>query len=143
MPSVCCGVPKEGPDGPRLYRPSCDARQWANVMARRLLALLATLIAAQPYLSWALQGISPGRQIHCTDEVCQCQAARHCPSRKSAAGGYAIRLLHSRDGGQQWSQPRDLAYTQGGSDHPLLLARGGSGLLSWFTEREGYRLLPL
>jgi hypothetical protein len=54
-------------------------------MARRLLALVATLIAAQPYLSWALQGISPGRQIHCTDEVCQCQAARHCPPRRSAA----------------------------------------------------------
>jgi hypothetical protein len=59
------------------------------------------------------------------------------------AGGYAIRLLHSRDAGRQWSQPRDLAHTQGGSDHPLLLARGGSGMLSWFTEREGYRLLPL
>jgi hypothetical protein len=59
------------------------------------------------------------------------------------AGGYAARVLYSRDGGQRWSAPRDLARTDGGSDHPLLVARGAVGLLSWFTEREGYRLLPL
>ena len=58
-------------------------------------------------------------------------------------GGYAVRLLTSSDGGTRWSAARDVARTQGSSDHPLLIARGRTGYLSWFTEREGYRLLPL
>jgi hypothetical protein len=58
-------------------------------------------------------------------------------------GGYAVRLLISADGGLRWSVPRDVARTEGGSDHPLLVARRGTGYLSWFTEREGYRLFPL
>jgi hypothetical protein len=58
-------------------------------------------------------------------------------------GGYAVRVLTSTDGGTSWSAARDAARTAGGSDHPLLLARDGAAYLSWFTEREGYRLLPL
>jgi hypothetical protein len=58
-------------------------------------------------------------------------------------GGYAVRLLASTDGGRRWSPARDLARSSGATDHPLLIARGSAGLLSWFTEREGYRLIPL
>jgi hypothetical protein len=61
----------------------------------------------------------------------------------SPGGGSAIRLLQSRDGGRGWLPSRDVARTLGASDHPILIARGTAGLLSWFTAREGYRLIPL
>ena len=58
-------------------------------------------------------------------------------------GGYAVRVLTSIDGGTRWSQARDVLRTDGGSDHPILIARDGAAYLSWFTERDGYHLVPL
>ena len=40
--------------------------------------------------------------------------------------------------------PKVLLYGQDASDHPLLIADAGKHVrLSWLTQREGYRLLPL
>jgi hypothetical protein len=58
-------------------------------------------------------------------------------------GVTAIRVLRSQDGGRQWSGPREAGRTTGTSDHPILVVRKHSPLLSWFTVKEGYRLLPL
>jgi hypothetical protein len=55
-------------------------------MPRRLLALVVALLAAQPSVGWAVQVAGLIRSAHCTDEVCFCKAARHCPPRKAAAG---------------------------------------------------------
>lgn len=49
----------------------------------------------------------------------------------------------SADRGATWTSPRVVAATAGGSDHPLLLAVGGQPRLSWLTQAEGWRLLPV
>lgn len=49
----------------------------------------------------------------------------------------------STDAGAGWSAPREVARTGGYSDHPLLTAHAGKAYLSWQTQAEGYRLLPL
>ena len=59
------------------------------------------------------------------------------------SGGTAVLVRRSADGGRTWTAPREAAATAGGSDHPLLVARGAAAFLSWFTAREGYRLVPL
>jgi len=53
---------------------------------------------------------------------------------------YAAR---STDAGATWSPRREIARTQGENDHPLLIARGDEAYLSWFTRREGYRVLAV
>ena len=59
------------------------------------------------------------------------------------ASGTAVLSRRSSDGGRTWSQPHELARTLGGSDHPLLLRSAQGAALSWFTEREGYRLVGI
>lgn len=54
-----------------------------------------------------------------------------------------VSLMRSTDGGRSWSEPRTVAAAEGGSDHPRLLAGNGQAYLSWSTEKEGYRLIPL
>jgi hypothetical protein len=55
-----------------------------------------------------------------------------------------ISAMVSRDGGDHWSKPAVVARTDDASDHPLLIADTGKHVrLSWLTQREGYRLLPL
>jgi len=49
----------------------------------------------------------------------------------------------SGDDGETWDAARPLARTEDASDHPLLVADGATGYLSWLTKGEGYRLLPL
>jgi hypothetical protein len=53
-----------------------------------------------------------------------------------------VRILRSSDGGLTWSDGREVAHTNGASDHPMVLVRGSRAFLSWFTAAEGYRLLP-
>ncbi|WP_422000817.1 exo-alpha-sialidase [Reyranella sp.] len=55
----------------------------------------------------------------------------------------AVRWQASRDSGRTWSAPRTVADTGDASDHPLLVAHAGRAYLSWLTEQEGYRLIPL
>lgn len=59
------------------------------------------------------------------------------------AGGTAILTRRSADGGRTWAAAGEAASTLGGSDHPVLVARGDAAYLSWFTAREGYRLVAL
>ncbi len=55
-----------------------------------------------------------------------------------------VSAMVSRDGGDHWSKPAVVARTDDASDHPLLVADAGKRVrLSWLTQREGYRLLPL
>ena len=49
----------------------------------------------------------------------------------------------SRDDGGRWTPAREIARTDGDSDHPLLVTNGERAFVSWLTRKEGYRLLPL
>ena len=49
----------------------------------------------------------------------------------------------SHDDGQSWSAARRVAETADASDHPLLIGDRGRAFLSWQTQVDGYRLLPL
>jgi hypothetical protein len=51
--------------------------------------------------------------------------------------------MRSDDRGATWSAAAVLARSSGVSDHPQLVGRGGEAFLSWFTAREGYRLIAL
>jgi hypothetical protein len=62
---------------------------------------------------------------------------------KQTGAGAALMSAASADGGKTWGQPRQLATTSHGSDHPLLLTDGREPLVSWFATDEGYRLLSL
>lgn len=54
-----------------------------------------------------------------------------------------VHASRSDDDGASWSAAREIARTVGYSDHPLLIAYAGRVHLSWQTQAEGYRLLPL
>jgi hypothetical protein len=54
-----------------------------------------------------------------------------------------IPMQASRDNGKSWSVARVIAQTDDASDHPELVAHKGAAYLSWTTNKEGYRLLPL
>jgi hypothetical protein len=62
---------------------------------------------------------------------------------RQTGAGAALMSVVSADGGKTWGQPRQLAQTKHGSDHPLLLTDGREPLVSWFAADEGYRLLSL
>jgi hypothetical protein len=55
----------------------------------------------------------------------------------------AVHVMTSRDGGETWSPPRAAAETRGASDHPLLVSNAKTVFLSWLTQAEGYRLVPV
>lgn len=55
----------------------------------------------------------------------------------------AVRLSVSRDEGATWSPAKTLVQTKGESDHPFLLSRAGEVFLSWHTQTEGLRVVPL
>ncbi|MBT0960906.1 sialidase family protein [Denitromonas iodatirespirans] len=57
--------------------------------------------------------------------------------------GTALLSRQSTDGGQHWSAERTLAVTTGGSDHPLMIVRQGEPFVSWQTQADGYRLIPV
>jgi hypothetical protein len=61
---------------------------------------------------------------------------------KQSGSGTSVMLAASQDGGASWSDPRVLARTKHGSDHPLLVSDRREVLLSWFSADEGYRLIP-
>ena len=54
-----------------------------------------------------------------------------------------LRIRASNDGGRSWDAARTLARTRGGSDHPFLISRGADAFVSWATDDDGYRLLPV
>jgi len=63
--------------------------------------------------------------------------------QRYADGAMRVWLQTSRDGGDHWSAPVEVAQTQGASDYPWLVGDGSRVWLSWLTHDQGYRLLPL
>jgi hypothetical protein len=55
----------------------------------------------------------------------------------------AVVAMRSGDAGATWSEPKEVARTTGTSDHPLLVAHREHAYLSWLSQADGYRLLPL
>jgi len=55
----------------------------------------------------------------------------------------AVKVMVSRDNGVTFTAPVTAARTAQASDHPLLISNGHQVFLSWMSEGEGYRLLPL
>lgn len=55
--------------------------------------------------------------------------------------GIGVKISH--DAGKTWSSPRIVAGTSEDSDHPLLVSDGRTVFLSWFSQKEGYRLIPI
>jgi hypothetical protein len=58
--------------------------------------------------------------------------------KESRGSGWALRVSRSTDSGRTWSAAADLAVTSEGSDHPQLVPRGDTVLVSWLTVRDGY-----
>jgi hypothetical protein len=54
-----------------------------------------------------------------------------------------ILMKTSKDSGKHWSQNKVISTTVGSSDHPLLVKGSKAVYLSWFSQDEGYRFLPL
>jgi hypothetical protein len=54
-----------------------------------------------------------------------------------------VEVMISDDGGGSWPSPHSVADTRGASDHPLLVSNTKAVYLSWLTQGEGYRLVPL
>jgi hypothetical protein len=54
-----------------------------------------------------------------------------------------VRFQISENGGESWSPPATAAEGGPGADHPLLVKRGETVFLSWFTKEAGYRLVAL
>lgn len=54
-----------------------------------------------------------------------------------------VRAMESRDGGRSWLPTRTLARTASEADYPFLLSDGERLFLSWNTQTEGYRLIPI
>ncbi len=54
-----------------------------------------------------------------------------------------IEVVRSSDQGKTWGKPWPAAETAEESDHPQLVSDGARAYLSWFSRKEGYRLLSL
>lgn len=54
-----------------------------------------------------------------------------------------LMVMESRNRGKSWSEPRTVASTASGSDHPILIARDEAVFVSWHTQAEGYRLVSI
>ncbi len=54
-----------------------------------------------------------------------------------------ILMKVSQDAGASWGQNTVVSTTVGSSDHPLLVKNSKAVYLSWHTQDEGYRFLPL
>ena len=54
-----------------------------------------------------------------------------------------IVVMHSANGGKDWSARQVVGSSAGTADHPVLVSDGRRAFLSWLTRAEGYRLLPL
>ena len=63
--------------------------------------------------------------------------------QRSQPDGTGIYARTSDDGGRTWAEPREVARTANGSDHPLLLSDGDTISLSWHTVDEGFRIIAL
>jgi hypothetical protein len=77
-------------------------------------------------------------------------AAVHANARRVAVAwkerrkpGAAVMLMESTDGGATFAPPRAIATTRGASDHPFLVETSRGLLLSWLSDPEGHRIVPI
>ncbi|HEX7026122.1 MAG TPA: sialidase family protein [Gammaproteobacteria bacterium] len=54
-----------------------------------------------------------------------------------------LQVIRSDDSGNSWSPAFSPMQTSGTSDHPMLVAYGDRIHVSWHTQQEGYRLMPV
>ena len=54
-----------------------------------------------------------------------------------------IKTMYSKNAGDTWNAVKTVAETHDVSDHPQLIAGKEQVYLSWSTQQEGYRLIPL
>ena len=54
-----------------------------------------------------------------------------------------IMSMSSADNGMSWSEPIDVASATGPTDYPFLITDGTSVYVSWYSEVEGYALIPV
>jgi hypothetical protein len=54
-----------------------------------------------------------------------------------------IVVMHSENGGQDWSSRRVVGRSSSTADHPLLVSDGRHVYVSWLNRADGYRLLPV
>jgi len=52
-----------------------------------------------------------------------------------------LHAMESHDGGEQWTAPRQLAKTEGPSDHPFLLSDGQTVYATWHRRGQDYQLV--
>ncbi len=57
--------------------------------------------------------------------------------------GSAVVVMVSRDGGDTFDTPHDVAEASRASDHPALVPTPSGLLLSWFAPETGHRLIPI
>ncbi len=52
-------------------------------------------------------------------------------------------VMQSENGGRDWAKPRVVGRSASTADHPLLVSKGRQVFVSWLTQADGYRLLPV
>jgi hypothetical protein len=67
----------------------------------------------------------------------------HIAWREFSNDAYQLLSMHSDDGGQQWSIPRQLAASTGNTDLPLFVQGATHPLLFWNTQDAGLRIIDL
>jgi hypothetical protein len=63
----------------------------------------------------------------------------HIAWKELSGEGTRLLAMTSHDDARAWSSARELARTDGRSDHPLLVSNGTRTFVSWLTRSEGYR----
>lgn len=63
--------------------------------------------------------------------------------QRYSEGAMRVYVQVSKDGGDHWSKPKQVAATSAGSDYPELVSAGQQVWLSWLTQDKGHQLLPL
>lgn len=58
-------------------------------------------------------------------------------------GAMRVYVQRSRDGGEHFTKPEEVAATQGASDYPQLVGNDKQVWLSWLTADQGHRLIQL
>ena len=54
-----------------------------------------------------------------------------------------VRAMLSRDNGDSWETPMEIATSPTAADYPFILSNGKSLFLSWYAEDGGYHLYPM
>jgi len=91
----------------------------------------------------APRALSPPERQPSRPYLLEAHGALHLAWKEFDGDKVVVRWQKSADAGRSWSAARTVAETSDASDHPMLVADGTRTYLSWLTEAEGYRLIPL